>query len=84
VTLTDPDGLGVDAVAFDPDGKTLAVGDEDGITYLFNAASRRVIKRLDDPNDVVNIFAVAFSPDGATLATGDGDGTTYLWTRSWP
>jgi WD40 repeat protein len=81
-TLTDPGAgtLGVHAVAFSPDGKTLAAGDWNGVTYLWNVAADSQVGTLTDP-DVggAGIQSVAFSPNGKTLAIGDANGTTYLW-----
>ena len=34
--ITDPGGTGTASAAFSPDGKTLAIGDGDGSTYLWN------------------------------------------------
>jgi WD40 repeat protein len=66
-------------VAYSPGGTTLAVGDDDGSTYLWSAASGRLLATLTDPGGQ-GPNAVAFSPAGTTLAVGDQDGSTYLWS----
>ncbi|MGW6355701.1 TIR domain-containing protein [Streptomyces sp. NPDC055092] len=64
----------VNAVAFSPDGKTLASSDR-GSVYLWNlAAYRRTGRALD-----VTATSVAFSPDGRTLATDTENDTVALW-----
>ncbi|HEY3903567.1 MAG TPA: hypothetical protein VGM14_06685, partial [Streptosporangiaceae bacterium] len=81
-TLADP-GIqtAVEAVAFSPDGQTLAAGDHDGSTYLWNVASRTVAGMLATSpySGQPKVWAVAFSPDGQLLATGDRAGVTDLW-----
>ena len=74
--LTAP-GRFVSSVAFSPDGHTLAAGDADDGTYLWDVATGHRIATLTYPGSIV--FSVAFSPDGHTLATADGHGITYLW-----
>jgi DivIVA domain-containing protein len=74
--LTAP-GRFVSSVAFSPDGHTLAAGDGNGSTYLWDVAAGHRIATLTYPGSIV--FSVAFSPDGHTLATADGHGITYLW-----
>ncbi|WP_406278869.1 WD40 repeat domain-containing serine/threonine protein kinase [Embleya sp. NBC_00896] len=66
------------AVAFSPDGHTLAAGADDGAVVLWDAASRR---QIGEPltGHTEAIWSLAFSPDGRTLATGGGDGTARLW-----
>jgi WD40 repeat protein len=66
------------AVAFSPDGNTLAVGDGGGRVDLLNVASKRRIATLTTPGSQ-DVASVAFSPDGKTLAAADSDGRTYLW-----
>ena len=44
--LTSGTGSGVDAVAFSPDGHTLASGNNDGITWLWDLDVRYAIKRI--------------------------------------
>jgi WD40 repeat protein len=71
----------VSAVAFSPDGKILASGDDDNWVRLWDVATRQPI---GDP--LPGGAAVAFSPDGRVLASGDAGsymdgyhGTVRLW-----
>ena len=67
---------GVDAVAFAPDGATLASAADDTIR-LWDVATARERTVLRGHSQAV--WAVAFSPDGQTLASGSRDGTVKLW-----
>jgi WD40 repeat protein len=76
--------LKIDALAFSPNGKVLATGDNLGHTFLWNVATRGEISILTDPTGPrsgsnYGVAAVAFSPDGKMLATGDENGRAYLW-----
>jgi serine/threonine protein kinase/WD40 repeat protein len=66
------------AMAFTPDGSTLAVGDIDNGVYLYSTASQSVDGMLPD-REGAYVESLTFAPDGTTLATGNGDGTVTLW-----
>jgi hypothetical protein len=66
------------AIAFSPDGRTLASGGGDGPIRLWEVASGREVRRLEGHTAWVR--AVSFSPDGRTLASGGEDGTVRSYT----
>jgi WD40 repeat protein len=67
------------ALAFAPDGKALAVGDEEGAIHLYDAESLRPVERLEWHRGAVSY--VAFTPDGRRLVSV-GPGAVRLWP--WP
>jgi WD40 repeat protein len=65
------------SVAFSPDGKTVATGNQGGTVKLWSTATRQEILVLKGHSG--RVHAVAFSPDGSLLASGSEDTTVKLW-----
>lgn len=70
-------GKWVTSLAFDPGGKIVAIGCDDGTVLLWDlAASRRLGGTLEHPSTVKGL---AFRPDGLALVTACNDGSARLW-----
>jgi RNA polymerase sigma factor (sigma-70 family) len=71
-----PDGVG--ALAFAPDGRTLAwAGTSDPTVRLVEVATGAERQRL--PGHRGRVWALAFSPDGRRLLSGSQDATALVW-----
>ena len=68
---------GVFAVAFSPDGHTLAWGANSGTLTLYDYQTWR--RRDELRGHLVRVVSLAFTPDGQTLASSSGDQTVRLW-----
>jgi serine/threonine protein kinase len=80
VTLHDPNGKDVYGVAFGSNG-VLATGDGNGNSYVWNAASGKLVATLSDPNgDAVS--SLAFNPMNDSFASTDTNGFTYVWNAA--
>ena len=70
------DALGVQRIAFSPDGSQLATGDAQYVK-VWDASSGQLIQSLAGHID--DVWAVAYSPDGKRIASGGVDGTVRVW-----
>ena len=70
---TDP----VYAIAWSPDGKMLATAGFDNTVRLWDAATRKEIKKYDGHTKLV--LAVAIAPDGKHILSGSQDNTAKIW-----
>jgi len=83
--LSGDDRVGpTNAVAFSPDGQTLASGSSDGAVRMWDLVDPTHPLAIGPPltghTDVV--YSVAFSPNGNILASGSSDGTIRLWNQT--
>jgi WD40 repeat protein len=65
------------AVAFSPNGQTLASAGEAGTVQVWNLATGRVLRTM--AGHVQAVTGVVFSPDGNRLASRSWDGTVKVW-----
>jgi WD40 repeat protein len=65
------------AVAYSPDGKTLATAGMDKLVLVWDLETGKPRHRLTGHDDEVG--ALAYSPDGKTLAGGGADQVIRLW-----
>lgn len=67
----------VNTLAFDPAGRTLASGSDDGTVKLWESHNGKLLRTLEGHRHTV--FSVAFDPAGRILASGGDYGNLKLW-----
>lgn len=67
----------VEAVAFSPDGATVATGSWDFTVRLWDVASGRERARYTWP--IGRVYSLAYAPDGLRLAAGGDTGAVVVW-----
>jgi WD40 repeat protein len=67
-------GISID---LSPDGKMMAVGDANGLVYLWQIETTQLLTTFIGHTGWV--WSVAFSPDGTTLASSSGDAAIRIW-----
>ncbi len=67
----------INSVAWSPDGKLLAYGDQGPAVRLVDALSWHLVRMLFGHESAV--VSLAWSPDGKWLASTSGDKTVWLW-----
>lgn len=75
--ITLRDAGDVSAVAFSPDGKTLATEGSNKIVKLWDTRTGQIKRTLTGHDDEAN--CVAFSPKGDKVASGSSDRTVRVW-----
>lgn len=68
----------VQAIAYAPDGKTLASAGRDETIRLWDSKTSQHLATLTGHGGLVT--SIAFSPDGKKLVSGSGDATVRLWS----
>lgn len=69
--------LGVGQISFSPDGQHLAVANLDGVSKVWDLASRQAVQVL--PPVGLPAKAIAYHPNGQFLVTGGDEGIVTLW-----
>ena len=70
--------IGIQDIAFSPNGKQVATASANGLTEVWNARTGAGIIALRDAKSGTNVLA--YSPDSTMLATGGEDSAVRIWT----
>jgi len=67
----------ISALAFSPDGKSLAIGAEDGTAGIWSLTEHTQTLAYDGQTAAVG--SIAFTRDGSSVITASNDGTARVW-----
>jgi WD40 repeat protein len=67
----------IDSVAFSPDGKFLASGDQNGVVRIWDVSKGKEIKLFKGQSG--RVVTLAFSMDGTFLAAATDEGNVLVW-----
>ena len=83
VSLLDPGEGGISALAFHPNNRTLATGNQSGEVILWNAETgerlHTLLQNPQDPAENGEVTSLAFSPNGKQLFAGTVKQRIYVW-----
>jgi eukaryotic-like serine/threonine-protein kinase len=65
------------SLAWSPDGRWLAAGDQDGTLLVFDVSAKRLVRKMLGHDD--GILSVCYSKDGGRIASGSWDSTVRIW-----
>lgn len=75
-------GVGIEGIAFTPDGKELVAGKDDGTVTIWDVTTGRLLSSFQAHTNW--IWDVRFSPDGKRMITSSRDSTAKVWdTTTW-
>jgi WD40 repeat protein len=69
--------VGIEAIAYSPDGKLLASGSQDESVRLWDVSIGKEVGCLEAHDGM--IYGMDFAPDGKTIATGGKRKAVHLW-----
>ncbi|KAJ3091470.1 hypothetical protein HK102_000416 [Quaeritorhiza haematococci] len=72
------DGVGVKAIAWSPDGNTLATASSDGLLKLWDWHWSQCLCVIQAHSDA--ILSLDWHPSGSKIVTGSADGTVRIWS----
>ena len=69
--------LGINSVAFSPDGRRIVSGSDDASVRVWDAGTGEQVSQLEGHSK--SVTSVTFSPDGQFIASGSSDNTVRIW-----
>ena len=67
------------SLAFDPEGRLLAVGDDNGVITIWDAISGNLVTTISEIGVNATIQSLAFNTDGRYLASSCDNQIIYIW-----